>query len=935
MEAESMAADGAKALFEGHIRALRDGIDRYFHRQNFRQEESMIDLHTPVELSTTRDLLENLYETCYEGERYVQLLRQGGASRENALPFRVGIRNRQQQVRPEDRLGIFNIFDEYELFPLETILTVVSGDPPPLHARRTVNLVTLAQDVSSLATGSSVDLRNRLPMAGDLFVLTFRDFCMMFQGYLNAFACDPYQLVGLTMQRYLRLMLPRAHPLWRIMATGSSENRAETFQILWEWIVYAKDAYDRYLSSVPYRQNSFLRSKSNTLRPASLNILFEFEELTVWRPIPQNSDQNDSVAEVVTCAICQEDGTGYESFLVVPCNHSFQAHCLMNWLLRAHTCPCCRRVIPTDNEQYNAYLARQGHEVLRINRYNLAQTGGANPDHVPAQVGFNGRQMIDSDTDSDDDMHIAALHANDFGIDEMVSEHMSESDGVAEDVFERGYETDDEPIGLSAIQSLIEALVEDGDETHDEPIGLNAIGSIIQAIVDDFRIDEIVSEHMSESDGVPEVVFEDGYETDDESIGANAVESLEALVALVEDGDEAGEHPETPISDSSTIEDLEGLEQREVDREEEDGEEDGQEDDEEVEEEDPIGLHAIEGFARLDAHVYDAGYFIQEEEIDEFDGQVQRVDKCLWERDQVLPRVISDEEIEEMCTLQLARDAFNSSINTTASATIFNGVIPGLRDVFEMKYSQFLELFTRYCNERTQSERLSTDTIERLFALLTPPSEWIARLVNEAIQLREQDMGEVFFTWANLLLAKRVIDFYVTSIPLRTAVFQFDETTNDRSPRPASLDSLFQLEIVERHQVANLEFDGECTCGICQKEEKLVEKFLLMPCGHQFHIHCLSRWLMSSHSCFTCGCEIYTDNEEVNRDIYRRANAGARPGMVVEDIVEGEVDNDSRENAAEEPGGEEFVGEEGWERIADEEIHGEGGLDFEFNNAGP
>ncbi|KAF4553437.1 Ring finger domain-containing protein 7 [Elsinoe fawcettii] len=46
------------------------------------------------------------------------------------------------------------------------------------------------------------------------------------------------------------------------------------------------------------------------------------------------------------CVICASDMSARETITTLPCNHRYHEDCLTPWLLRAGTCPTCRRIVP-------------------------------------------------------------------------------------------------------------------------------------------------------------------------------------------------------------------------------------------------------------------------------------------------------------------------------------------------------------------------------------------------------------------------------------------------------------------------------------------------------------------------------------------------------------------------------------------------------------
>lgn len=49
------------------------------------------------------------------------------------------------------------------------------------------------------------------------------------------------------------------------------------------------------------------------------------------------------------CAICKEDMKEGRDVCKLPCNHLFHWMCILPWLRKRNTCPCCRGRLPTDD----------------------------------------------------------------------------------------------------------------------------------------------------------------------------------------------------------------------------------------------------------------------------------------------------------------------------------------------------------------------------------------------------------------------------------------------------------------------------------------------------------------------------------------------------------------------------------------------------------
>lgn len=49
------------------------------------------------------------------------------------------------------------------------------------------------------------------------------------------------------------------------------------------------------------------------------------------------------------CVICKEEMRGGRDVCELPCQHLFHRMCLLPWLRKTNTCPCCRFKLPSDD----------------------------------------------------------------------------------------------------------------------------------------------------------------------------------------------------------------------------------------------------------------------------------------------------------------------------------------------------------------------------------------------------------------------------------------------------------------------------------------------------------------------------------------------------------------------------------------------------------
>jgi len=65
---------------------------------------------------------------------------------------------------------------------------------------------------------------------------------------------------------------------------------------------------------------------------------FQPERYDYFRPLPHS--------ECEDCAICMSTIEGSNDYMVTPCDHTFHANCLQQWLDQKLECPICRRNLP-------------------------------------------------------------------------------------------------------------------------------------------------------------------------------------------------------------------------------------------------------------------------------------------------------------------------------------------------------------------------------------------------------------------------------------------------------------------------------------------------------------------------------------------------------------------------------------------------------------
>ncbi|CAO1424446.1 unnamed protein product [Diamesa serratosioi] len=108
----------------------------------------------------------------------------------------------------------------------------------------------------------------------------------------------------------------------------------------------------------------------------------------------------------------------------------------------------------------------------------------------------------------------------------------------------------------------------------------------------------------------------------------------------------------------------------------------------------------------------------------------------------------------------------------------------------------------------------------------------------------------------------------------------YDELLNmgngeDKLPPPAS------KELVKNLKWKLVKPEDE-KCAICLLPNKNLngQKFLILPCSHEFHDTCIKPWLEKTNSCPLCRSEMKTDDE----DYEQQKNHKQREAQRAEDI---------------------------------------------------
>uniref|UniRef100_A0AAZ3STC0 RING-type E3 ubiquitin transferase n=1 Tax=Oncorhynchus tshawytscha TaxID=74940 RepID=A0AAZ3STC0_ONCTS len=75
-----------------------------------------------------------------------------------------------------------------------------------------------------------------------------------------------------------------------------------------------------------------------------------------------------------------------------------------------------------------------------------------------------------------------------------------------------------------------------------------------------------------------------------------------------------------------------------------------------------------------------------------------------------------------------------------------------------------------------------------------------------------------------------------------------------------------------KEQIDNLstrnfgESDALKTCSVCITEYAEGNKLRKLPCSHEYHVHCIDRWLSENSTCPICRRAVLTETDETETD---------------------------------------------------------------------
>lgn len=64
------------------------------------------------------------------------------------------------------------------------------------------------------------------------------------------------------------------------------------------------------------------------------------------------------------CVICKEEMKQGRDVCELPCEHQFHWMCILPWVIKRNTCPCCRHRLPTDDVY--GEIERQWEVVVKV-----------------------------------------------------------------------------------------------------------------------------------------------------------------------------------------------------------------------------------------------------------------------------------------------------------------------------------------------------------------------------------------------------------------------------------------------------------------------------------------------------------------------------------------------------------------------------------------
>ena len=85
-------------------------------------------------------------------------------------------------------------------------------------------------------------------------------------------------------------------------------------------------------------------------------------------------------------------------------------------------------------------------------------------------------------------------------------------------------------------------------------------------------------------------------------------------------------------------------------------------------------------------------------------------------------------------------------------------------------------------------------------------------------------------------------------------------------------------------ETQTLERENEGNCPVCQCEWELGDEVRVLPCGHQFHTHCIDHWLTKHQaSCPLCKKDVREEWEDVEGEHEEEAASESLGGYAFQD----------------------------------------------------
>lgn len=91
--------------------------------------------------------------------------------------------------------------------------------------------------------------------------------------------------------------------------------------------------------------------------------------------------------------------------------------------------------------------------------------------------------------------------------------------------------------------------------------------------------------------------------------------------------------------------------------------------------------------------------------------------------------------------------------------------------------------------------------------------------------------------------------------------FLLNEDEDEEHPRGLTKEQIDNL-VTRTYGQVNLEGEQGRACSVCINEYAQGNKLRRLPCAHEFHIHCIDRWLSENNTCPICRQPILSSHQE-------------------------------------------------------------------------